>query len=325
MPSHEYYMWRAIDLGYRAESREVRLNPRVGAVLVCADRVIGEGYHRCMGGPHAEVHCLNSVSSADRPLIPESTLYVTLEPCAHEGLTPSCARRLVSERVGHVVVGTMDPNPLVAGKGVAILREAGVSVEVGCLESQCRELAKVFLTNQKLHRPYVLLKWAESADGFVDRFRSDDTTPPARLSTPYTQLLVHRLRSQYGAILVGGHTFCLDRPSLTNRLWPPSHYSPLRILLSSQISAPTGWVALGSLSAEALASLLTRENIPSLMVEGGPQVLQSFIDLGLWDEARVETAPTLLHDGVSAPRLPETARPISVRTFGPNRITLYRP
>lgn len=323
--SHEHYMWRAIDLAYRAESRAVGLNPRVGALLVHQGRIIGEGYHQRMGEAHAEVHCLESVAESDRPLIPQSTLYVTLEPCAHQGRTPSCANRLVAEHVGRVVVGIPDPNPLVAGKGVAILREAGIPVEMGCLSEACEELTKVFLTNQRLHRPYILLKWAESADGYIDTLRHSAEERPVLLSTPYTQLLAHRLRSQYSAILVGAETLRLDRPALTNRRWLPSPYSPQPILLSSGTTAPDGWLRLSELTPESLSTLLEKHHIASLMVEGGARVLQSFIDQGLWDEARVERSPLLIHEGVPAPHLSEQATALSSHRFANNTITTYTP
>lgn len=318
-------MWRAIDLAYRAESREVAPNPRVGAVLVSGGRVIGEGYHHRVGGRHAEVCCLESVATEDRGLIPGSTLYVTLEPCAHQGRTPSCARQLVAEQVGKVVIGTLDPNPLVAGKGVQILQEAGIATEVGCLRQACEELAKVFLTNQRYHRPYILLKWAESADGYLDAIRTSPDTSPAALSTPYTQLLMHRLRSSYAAILVGRRTLELDRPSLSNRLWIPSPYSPTRLLLSRRGDAPEGWTLLREVSPQALSELYEVFGITSLMVEGGADVLGAFLETDLWDEARVESAPALLEAGVPAPLLPESAHRTSECTYGRNTITTYRP
>ena len=156
-------MWRAIDLARRAELQAVCPNPRVGAVLVWQDRVIGEGYHRKCGEGHAEVNCLASVAPVDVPKIPDSTLYVTLEPCSHQGRTPSCARMLISRGIRRVVVGCLDPNPLVSGRGISLLRQSGIEVSAGCLEEECRQVARVFLTNQEQGRPYIILKWAESA------------------------------------------------------------------------------------------------------------------------------------------------------------------
>lgn len=315
------YMHRAIDLALRAEAARITPNPRVGAVLVYGDRVIGEGYHQKAGEGHAEVNCFRSIKPEDRPLIPESTLYVTLEPCAHEGRTPSCAGMLAREGVGRVVTGTLDPNPLVSGKGVAILREAGIPVTVGFMEEECRRLAKVFLTGQEKHRPFVLLKWAESLDGFIDGERPD-SEPAIRLSSPFTSLLVHRLRSGYSGILVGRHTLEKDRPRLDNRLWRPSSFSPKRILLTHG-DVPGGWFGLGAVSMDALRRLYEDEGITSLLVEGGRETLQSFIDRDLWDEIRVETAPFLLHYGLHAPCLPTAARLLSRTTIDSRTITRF--
>ena len=320
VPQHKY-MYRAIDLALRAEGRCISPNPIVGAVLVYGDRVIGEGYHQKAGEGHAEVNCFRSIKPADRTLIPQSTLYVTLEPCAHEGRTPSCAKMLAREKVGRVIVGALDPNPLVSGEGIRILRQAGIPVTVGFMETECRELAKVFLTGQEKDRPFVLLKWAQSLDGFIDTDRTP-SEPAARLSTPFTSRLVHRLRSQYAGILVGRHTFELDRPRLDNRLWPLSPYSPKRILLTHG-EVPEGWISLREVSAEALRQLRDEEGIDSLIVEGGRETLRSFIDRGLWDEIRVETAPFTLCKGIPAPDLPEDAFLTERETIDGNTLARY--
>ena len=316
-------MYRAIDLALRAEGRLVAPNPRVGAVLVCEGRIIGEGYHQKAGEGHAEVNCFRSIREEDRPLIGRSTLYVTLEPCAHEGRTPSCAKMLARERVGRVVVGTLDPNPLVSGEGIRILREAGIPVTVGFFEKECRELAKVFLAGQEKDRPFVLLKWAESADGFIDTVRKP-SEPAARLSTPFTTRLVHRLRSQYAGILVGRNTYEFDRPRLNNRLWPLSPFSPKRILLTHG-PVPEGWIGLREVSPEALRRLRDDEGITSLIVEGGRDTLRSFMSFGLWDEIRVETAPFLLGKGLPAPGLTASSELFSRETVDGNTITRFKP
>lgn len=315
------YMYRAIDLALRSEGAQVSPNPRVGGVLVYGDRVIGEGAHRKAGEGHAEVNCFRSIRDEDRHLVPSSTLYVTLEPCAHEGRTPSCAKMLVGEKVGRVVIGVVDPNPLVAGKGVDILRDAGIPVITGFLEDECRELAKVFLTNQELRRPYILLKWAESRDGLLDRLRLPDE-PSARLSSPFTTLLVHRLRSSMTGILVGRSTLEMDRPRLDNRLWTISPYSPKRLLLSRH-EAPEGWIPVRELSTQSLRQLMDEEGITSIMVEGGRETLQSFIDLDLWDEIRVEVAPIVLNEGVPSPRIPSSAHLITQTCIDERVISVY--
>lgn len=320
---NQLYMRRAIYLASCADLSSVRPNPRVGALLVYRaaegdGRIIGEGYHHVSGTAHAEVHCLQSVRAEDRHLIPRSTMYVTLEPCAHEGRTGSCARRLVAAGIAKVVVGTLDPNPLVAGKGVAILREAGIEVEVGLLEQECREMARVFLVNQLVHRPYILLKWAESGDGYLDRQRaSAQETSPLVLSTPFTQLLVHRLRGNCAAIMVGAKTAYLDHPQLTNRYWPHLP-SPQPILLGSRArnamesyTLPEGWLYYPYQSdLLALMGQLYERGYTSLLVEGGSHLLTAFLEAGLWDEVRREVAPDILvGSGVSAPQLPLEAVP----------------
>lgn len=305
MEQHQKYMWRAIDLARRAEAQSISPNPAVGAVLVYKDRIIGEGYHQKVGDSHAEVHCLQSVHPKDINYIPQSTLYVTLEPCAHEGRTPSCAKRIIKEGIKKIFIGTLDPNPLTAGKGIHILQETGAEVTTGLLEEECKEVAKIFLCNQINQRPYVTLKWAESSDGFIDHYRNSNATPPAQISSPFSQLLVHQLRSQYSGILVGSHTHSLDTPKLNNRLWLPSSYSPRPILLSSKKhNLPPHWLQIQELTMEVLQQLLQEEGITSLLVEGGNITLHSFIKQGLWDEIRREVAPTLLHSGIPAPMLP---------------------
>lgn len=303
--SDEGYMWRAIDLARRVEPQAVSPNPLVGAVLVSGDRIIGEGYHRRVGEGHAEVNCLASVRPEDRPLVAASTLYVTLEPCSHQGRTPSCARLLVREGIRRVVIGSPDPNPLVSGRGIALLREAGVEVVTGCLEGSCRHLARIFLTNQEQGRPYIILKWAETGNGFLDRKRRSPEESPLQLSTPHTRMLVHRLRSRCSAILIGRRTMELDRPSLTNRYWPLSSYSPKRLVLSTGEAAlpDDGWGLLREVTPESLSRLL-REGMTSLLVEGGAMTLAAFLEAGLWDEIRREVAPEIiLAEGITAPSL----------------------
>ena len=283
-------------------------NPLVGAVLVCQGRIIGEGYHRRCGGPHAEVNAIRSVR--DQSLLRQSTLYVSLEPCAHYGKTPPCADLIIEKGIPRVVVGCVDPFAKVCGMGLRKLREAGVAVVEGLLEEECRRLNRRFFTFHEKGRPWVTLKWAQSQDGFIDRPRWADE-PPAQFSTPFTQALVHRLRARSQAILVGTRTALMDNPSLTNRLWPGGQ--PLRLVIDRQgvlpptlrlfdDAAPTHVYTTGDL-AEILSDL-HRRGIQSLLVEGGARLLSSFLEEGLWDEARVETAPICLGRGVAAPSLP---------------------
>lgn len=283
-------------------------NPLVGAVIVCRGRIIGEGYHRRCGGPHAEVNAIRSVS--DQSLLRQSTLYVSLEPCAHYGKTPPCADLIIEKGIPRVVVGCIDPFAKVCGLGIRKLREAGVEVAVGALEDECRRLNRRFFTFHEKQRPWVTLKWAQSRDGFIDRLRRDDEAS-AQLSTPFTQMLVHRLRARSQAILVGTQTALRDNPSLTNRLWPGGQ--PLRLVIDRRgilpptlrlfdDSAPTHVYPTGNLT-EILSDLHQR-GIQSLLVEGGALLLRSFLEQGLWDEARVETAAISLGRGVRAPEIP---------------------
>lgn len=318
----EKYMRRAIDLARRAELQSVSPNPRVGAVLVCGERVIGEGYHQRVGEGHAEVNCLAFVAPEDLDKIPESTLYVTLEPCSHVGRTPSCARMLISRGIRRVVIGCLDPNPLVSGRGVTLLQEAGVEVETGCLERECRDVARVFLTNQELGRPYIILKWAESADGFLDRKRESADEEPVHFSTPHTRMLVHRLRSQCSGIVVGQRTMELDRPSLTNRYWPLSPYTPKRFLLTSSDQVESGWEVLHDVSPESLSYLLM-EGVTSLLIEGGGATLRVFLEADLWDEIYREVAPEVtLSTGVAAPDV-STLTPAEVLERDRHRLHHY--
>lgn len=325
------YMKRAIYLASLAHHSLTRGNPKVGAVLVHNRRIIGEGYHQVRGEAHAEVHCINSVRPEDKKLIPHSTMYVTLEPCAHQGLTPSCAMMLAKLKLSKVVIGTLDPFPKVAGKGCQILREAGIEVEVGMLEEECRNVAKVFMTNQLEHRPYIILKWAESIDGFIDHNRTSRSESPARLSSPFSQLLTHRLRGDCSAILIGSRTALLDQPSLNNRLWPGLP-SPQPIILSG-VNTPIpslylenpNWIIMKSnTDLISLIQGLYRDGIHTLLVEGGATIHRAFLQAGLWDLIRREIAPTKLQYGVSAPLIPEDARLIHEEQFQEQLLKYYQ-
>ena len=274
----------------------------VGAVLVHDGRIIGEGYHIQCGQAHAEVNALRSVRPADRALLADSTLYVSLEPCAHYGRTPPCASLIIKSGIPRVVVGCIDSFSKVQGRGIAMLREAGVDVTVGVLEEECKALNRRFFTAQTLHRPYITLKWARSADGFIDRWRETDNEEPARLSTPCSQMRVHRLRALHQAILVGHGTLLKDHPALTVRHW--TGQDPLRIVLGrvAEGDMPTGFQAYADIPT--MLGELFRQGVQSLLVEGGQQTLQSFIDQGLWEEAYVELSTTELGSGVPEPRMP---------------------
>jgi diaminohydroxyphosphoribosylaminopyrimidine deaminase/5-amino-6-(5-phosphoribosylamino)uracil reductase len=338
------YMLRCLQLallggGYTAP------NPMVGAVLVCDNVIIGEGYHRRYGEPHAEPNAINSV--VDKDLLKLSTLYVNLEPCSHYGKTPPCANLIVSSEIPRVVIGTLDPNPRVAGRGVEILRNAGVEVTVGVLENECRELNKRFFIFQEEQRPYVLLKWAQTSDGFIDYKRTDMSEVPLIISNSITKQLTHKMRSENQAILVGANTVLLDNPSLTVRNW--SGKSPIRIAIDRQGRIPENFnIKDGSISTliftekpypyaknleyvqvefdgrnlNVILQKIYERNIHSVLVEGGATILNSFIEAGLWDEANIEISPVCINEGVAAPQIP--VQEISCKTFENHQWLFFR-
>lgn len=299
-------------------------NPLVGAVIVHNNMIIGEGFHRKYGEPHAEPNAINSVKN--KALLSESTLYVSLEPCSHYGKTPPCANLIVESKIPRVIIGTLDPNPCVAGRGVEILRNAGIEVLVGVMEDECRETNKRFFTFQVHKRPYVLLKWAQTHDGFIDKIRTDSTEKPLSISNSITSQLTHKMRSENQSILVSTNTVVLDNPSLTVRNW--SGKSPLRIALDRQNRIPENSHILdGSVQSivftederpakpnveyvmmnfdenclNTILKQIHKRNIHSVMVEGGAKLLNSFIKAGYWDEANVEVSGQIIHEGISAP------------------------
>lgn len=323
----EKYMARCLELARHGEFTTAP-NPMVGAVIVHEGRIIGEGWHRCYGGPHAEVNAVRSVRPEDEALLPNSTIYVSLEPCSHWGKTPPCAELLVEKGFRRVVVGCLDPNEKVAGRGIQRLSEAGAEVVVGVLEEECRWVNRKFMTFHTKHRPYITLKWAESADGFIDRCRkSREDGEPVKFSTPWTQMLVHRLRATHEAILVGRRTWELDQPSLTTRLWPGKDAArvvlggkrPEAAVKNDRLKPLCGgevtFVPFNRRKATFTLNRATGAFAPqSILVEGGSQTLQSFIDADLWDEIYVERSELVLGDGVAAPKVPTDpkGRPVHV-------------
>lgn len=297
------YMRRCLQLAECGRTG-AKPNPMVGAVIVAGGRIIGEGFHIRCGEGHAEVNAFASVRPEDERLLPEATIYVSLEPCAHYGKTPPCADLIVSKGVRRCVVGCIDTFAKVSGRGVERLREAGIEVEVGVLEEECRWLNRRFFTYNNCRRPYVILKWAQSLDGFID-----EHFKPTAFSTPFTQMLSHRLRAEEDAILVGRVTDERDRPRLSVRHW--SGPNPKRFVLSHGMD-------LCNLMGE-----MYRERVQSLIVEGGAVTHKSFIDAGLWDELRVETAPRLAHDGTKAAALPRNIILKSHQLVDGNTIDTY--
>jgi diaminohydroxyphosphoribosylaminopyrimidine deaminase / 5-amino-6-(5-phosphoribosylamino)uracil reductase len=324
LSKHEMYMHRCLQLA-SIGAGYVAPNPMVGAILVLGDKIISEGYHKKYGQSHAEPNAIHQVKNPD--ILKQCTLYVNLEPCSHYGKTPPCADLIVRSGIPKVVIGTLDPNPKVAGRGVQILRSAGIEVAVGILEAECRELNKRFFTFQEKKRPFVLLKWAQTADGFIDIFRTSVDVAPLKISNPITEQLTHKMRSENQAILVGTNTVLLDNPSLTVRNWHGKN--PVRVALDRQGLIPENYNLLDDqhptiiingqktkqagkqtefISAEFsntdpsyILKILYERNIHSVLVEGGASLLNCFLNSGLWDEANIEISIQLSNTGVKAP------------------------
>lgn len=277
------YMQRALQLALCGEAAAAP-NPMVGAVIVADGRIIGEGWHRKCGGPHAEVNAVNSVNSQDLHLLGKSTIYVTLEPCAHWGKTPPCADMIVERGIPRIVIGCKDPFAKVDGLGIKKLKEAGREVVVGVMEEECLALNRVFMTFHRLNRPYVTLKWAQHPDGSME----------GRISTPFTQMLVHRFRARCQAVMVGSGTVLADRPRLDVRHWRLDGEQPLRVTVDRRRRLPEeltqGFLVYHEESLEEILHDLHRRGVQHLLVEGGRTLHQSFIDAGLYDEIRVETS-----------------------------------
>lgn len=334
----QLYMRRALELAEWGRGN-VSPNPMVGCVIVQGESIIGEGFHQIYGGPHAEVNAVHSV--ANPQLLQDSTVYVTLEPCAHWDKTPPCANLLVEKQVKKVVIAAYDSNPLVGGKGIEILRNAGIEVETGILEQEARFQNRRFFTQIEKNRPYVILKWAQTSDGFVARKDFSSKWISGTLS----RQLVHKWRAEEDAILVGKNTALHDNPSLNVRDW--AGRNPLRIVLDSNLELPQDlklfdqsipticynriktessenleFVNLGTdfSVAEILKDLQSRK-IQSLIVEGGSRVLSKFIESALWDEARVFTGKSTFSAGIPAPQLNQI--PSERLSIGEDTLTIY--
>ena len=303
MSEDEKYMQRCIQLAANG-IQGARPNPMVGAVIVANDRVIGEGYHVRCGEGHAEVNAFANVQPEDEHLLPEATLYVSLEPCSHYGKTPPCADLIIKKGVRRVVVGTIDPFAEVQGRGIKKLTNAGIEVTVGVLEKECQWLNRRFFTYHREHRPYIILKWAQTANGYID-----DHFKPLIISNEQTQMLSHQLRAEEDAILVGHTTYDRDQPALTVRHWHGP--DPKRIVLTHNRPLPQ------------LMDDLYQHGIQSLIVEGGLQTHESFIAAGLWDEIRVETGAMTVSDGTCAPQLPQDVVLNSQQQYGANILCTY--
>jgi diaminohydroxyphosphoribosylaminopyrimidine deaminase/5-amino-6-(5-phosphoribosylamino)uracil reductase len=339
MTEHYFFMQRCLQLAAEGEGYTAP-NPMVGCVVVHQNRIIGEGYHRKFGEPHAEVNAINSVKNKE--LLPDSTLYVSLEPCNHFGKTPPCTELIIKSKIPSVVTGCRDPFTPAKMKGIEALMENGISVTAGVMEKECRELNKRFLTFHEQKRPFVFLKWAQSSDGFIGYENKRIV-----ISNPVSQRIVHKWRSREQSILVGTNTALTDDPALNNRKWFGPH--PLKIVLDRNLRLPktlkifnspgetiilngkmdldTGNIIYIKVDFKEqmipqLLHLLYSRNILSVMVEGGAAVLNSFICGNAWDEAAVLTDSKVLGSGIKAPAF--DAVPFQNETTGSTSISLFR-
>ncbi len=311
MNKHETYIKRCIEIAKNGLGT-TRPNPMVGAVIVHNNSIIGEGYTSKYGKSHAEVNAINSVSN--KSLLNEATLYVTLEPCSHYGKTPPCSDLIIKHQIPNVVIGCVDDNAKVAGKGIEKLKNAGCNVIVGVLENECKNHHKRFFTFHNKKRPFIILKWAESADGFIAP-ETKSEQKPVWITNEYSRQLVHKWRAEEQAILVGTNTVLQDNPSLTTRSWIGQN--PKRVVIDKNnklskdytvfnkdaetIIISKNTIDFSSHVAKQICDVLFQKNINSIIIEGGAKTLQTFIDENLWDEARVFTGKSSFNVGVKAP------------------------
>lgn len=341
----DFFMERCLELAGNGLG-SVAPNPMVGAVIVCNNKVIGEGYHQKYGMPHAEVNAIKSVQQ--KTLLNKSTLYVNLEPCAHIGKTPPCSDLIIEKGIPKLVIGTVDPNSLVAGKGIDKLRKAGVKVESGVLENKCRELNKRFFSFYQRKRPYIILKWAQTLDGYIDIERkSGDPIGVNWISNSISQTLVHKWRAEEQAIMVGSNTVLIDNPQLSVRHW--SGKNPLRIIIDNNLKLPAGakvfdpsastLVINGQMEKvtgniefvklrnddqflESIFNFLYDREIQSVIVEGGKKLLESLIEKNLWDEARVLIGDKEFGKGLKAPVIKK--QPLFKESIIRDKLLYYR-
>ena len=327
MTNHETYIKRCIEIAKNGLG-STRPNPMVGSIIVYNNQIISEGYTSTYGGNHAEVNAIHDVK--DKSLLKKATLYVTLEPCSHFGKTPPCSDLILKHKIPNVVIGCLDDNPKVAGKGIEKLKNSGCNVTIGVLENECKSHHKRFFTCHNKKRPYIILKWAESTDGFIAP-KTKDEQKPVWITNKYSRQLVHKWRTEEQDILVGTNTVLQDNPSLTVRDWTGEN--PIRVVLDKHLKLPKDasvfdgkaqtivisensknekrkldnrnsefidW-NLKQTIAQQICNVLHKNNISSVIIEGGTQTLQTFIDENIWDEARVFTGHTPFEEGTKAP------------------------
>lgn len=343
MTEQEKYMQRCLELAAKGFGN-VAPNPMVGSVIVYNGEIIGEGYHEHYGMAHAEVNAINAVK--DKSLLKKATLYVNLEPCSHFGKTPPCADLIIEHKIPYVVIGTIDSFAQVCGRGIEKLSKAGIDVKVGVLEDECKELNKRFFTFQEKKRPYIILKWAQTADGFIDKERTDASTPALKISNDAAQKMVHNWRSKEQAIMVGKNTALLDNPQLTVR--KVKGKNPIRIVTDKNLAIPADYYLLDKtvptivftdikMNSETnleyvninfdekiipqILNELYKRNIQSLIVEGGYNLLNSFIADNCWDEAKVFISEERIHSGINAPEI--ALKPASKEQVDTNILLTY--
>ncbi len=313
MNQHETYIKRCIDIAKNGLGTTAP-NPMVGAVIVHDNKIISEGYTSPYGGPHAEVNAINSV--IDKSLLKAATLYVTLEPCSHFGKTPPCSDLIIKHQIPNVVIGCIDDNPEVAGKGIKKLRDSGCNVIVGILENECKTHHKRFFTFHNKKRPYIILKWAQSQDGFIAP-QTKEEKKPVWITNTYSRQLVHKWRAEEQAILVGTNTVVEDNPSLTTRDFTGKN--PIRVVIDKTNRLPKNASVFNDAAetiiisednidfnqsiAIQICTLLHHKGINSIIIEGGAKTLQTFIDENLWDEARIFTGDVSFKNGTKTPLL----------------------
>jgi diaminohydroxyphosphoribosylaminopyrimidine deaminase/5-amino-6-(5-phosphoribosylamino)uracil reductase len=302
---HEKYIKRCIEIAKNGLG-STRPNPMVGCVIVRNNKIIGEGFTSIYGGNHAEVNAINSVSNKD--LLKKASLYVTLEPCSHYGKTPPCSDLILKHKIPNVFIGCVDDNEKVAGKGIASLQNNGVNVTVGVLENECKNHHKRFFTFHNKKRPYIILKWAETTDGFIAP-ETKKEQKPVWITNVFSRQIVHKWRAEEQAILVGTNTVLQDNPSLTVRDW--TGQNPIRAVLDKNeklskdfevFNTEAKTILIKEYSAKAICSRLYKAEINSVIIEGGGKTLQMFIDENLWDEARVFIGNIAFQKGVKAPQ-----------------------
>ena len=329
MKIHETYIKRCIQIAKNGLPAAIP-NPSVGALLVHNDTIIAEGYTSAYGGAHAEVNCIAFAKAQTPDLIPTSTLYVTLEPCSHFGKTPPCANLIIDSGIKKVVIGTLDPFAKVAGRGIKKLREAGIDVTVGILEKECYIINRRFFTYHEKKRPYIILKWAQSQDGFIAPLEKNEQKP-VWITNQYSRQLVHKWRSEEQAILVGANTVIVDNPSLTTRDWEGT--SPIRVVIDVQGNLTKDFavfnnysrtITIDTLDPQEICKTLYKENIQSVIIEGGSKTLARFIESNVWDEARIFTGPIHLKDGIKAPVLSKTFMPLDSKIIQGDVLAFYK-